>query len=139
DLLFFGDNSLSPRLVPEYTQLLGAIGDRPLAMEAAQLLAISSWLQRAGGAARKRIHSTGMRSQVVSLTAAGLEPAAFSEVIVRSGIRSLRHLLDVPVPYEDAPDLFCLDLYKQFDVPRLIALAQPTKVVVIPDGPAHGQ
>ncbi|HUQ91032.1 MAG TPA: prolyl oligopeptidase family serine peptidase [Bryobacteraceae bacterium] len=117
DLLFFGDNSLTARRVPQYTQLLAAIGDRPLAMEAAQLLAIASWVKP-----QKRIVSTGMRTQLVSLTAAALEPA-FREVKVRNGIASLRHLLDAPVGYEEAPDLFCLDLYKEFDVPRLSALS----------------
>jgi hypothetical protein len=28
----------------------------------------------------------------------------------------------------DAPELFCLDLYKEFDVPSLAALAAPTRV-----------
>ena len=130
DLMFTGDDSLAPRRVPEYTQLLAALGDRPLGMEAAQLLVISAWIQRTTGARRMRIDSSGMRSQVVSLAAAALEPARFSDVTVRNGIRSLRHLLDAPVPYEDAPDLFCLDLYKEFDLPRLTELAEPAKVVL---------
>jgi hypothetical protein len=37
--------------------------------------------------------------------------------------------LEKPVKYDvDAPDLFCLDLYKDFDLDRLILLAEPTKV-----------
>ena len=41
-----------------------------------------------------------------------LEPSLFSEVVVRRGMPSLRHLVDKPVKYADAPDLFCLDLYR---------------------------
>lgn len=137
DLLFTGDSSLAPRVVPEYTQLLGAMGDRPLGMEAAQLLAISGWLKRTTATSGAHIQSTGMRTQVVSLAAAALEPSAFSVVTVRNGIRSLRHLLDAPVAYEDAPDLFCLDLYKHFDLPQLTALAQPAKVVLSQHGTAR--
>jgi hypothetical protein len=34
------------------------------------------------------------------------------------------------VPFDQAPELFCLDLYKLFDIDRLEALAAPAKVTV---------
>ena len=43
-------------------------------------------------------------------------------------MRSLGHLLDTPVAFRAAPELFCLDLYRDFDIDRLAALAEPTKV-----------
>ena len=43
-------------------------------------------------------------------------------------MRSLSRLLEAPVSYRDAPDLFCLDLYKDFDLERLAPLAEPTRV-----------
>ena len=67
-----------------------------------------------------------MRNQVVALVAAALEPRLFSEVMVRHGIPSLRYLVDKPVKYQDAADLFCLDLYKFADLDRLAALGAPT-------------
>jgi len=36
--------------------------------------------------------------------------------------------LSKPVSYEDAPDLFCLDFFKEFDLDRLAGLAEPTRV-----------
>ncbi len=60
-----------------------------------------------------------MRSQINGLITAALEPDLFSRVEVRDGISSLRYLLDKPVNYRDAPDLFCLDLYRDFDVDTL--------------------
>ena len=69
-----------------------------------------------------------MRNQVVALIAAALEPNLFSEVIVRHGMTSLRHLVDKPVKYNEAADLFCLDLYKFTDLDRLAALGAPTAV-----------
>jgi hypothetical protein len=57
-----------------------------------------------------------------------LEPDLFSEVVVRGGVRSLSYLLDKPVEYEEAPELFCLDLFKFFDIDRLAAVAGTTKV-----------
>jgi hypothetical protein len=64
----------------------------------------------------------------VSLIAAALNPAAYAEVSIREGMRSFGWLLDTPVPYESAPDLFCLGLYKDFDLPRLAALAAPVSI-----------
>ncbi len=45
---------------------------------------------------------------------------------MRDGMKSLGHVLDTPVEYLDAPDLFCLDLYAEFDLDGLASLAAPT-------------
>lgn len=63
-----------------------------------------------------------MRSQVVALIAAAMEPTVFSEVTVQHGIASLRYLLDKLVAFREAADLLCLDLYKFTDGDRLTAL-----------------
>jgi dienelactone hydrolase len=111
-------------------QVIDTQGERPLGIRVEELLEIAGWLrQRAGGAA-VRIETNGMRSQVAALTAAALEPAAFSEVRTTGGIDSLGYVFEKPVLFSDAPDLFCLDLYKETDVDRLAALAEPTRVVV---------
>jgi dienelactone hydrolase len=115
DLLFMGDAAPGWR----YAQLVAAIGERPLGIEVAQLIAATRWLQNTSGARQARLISTGIRSQVISLVAAALEPALVREVLVHAGMPSLQYLLDVPVTYEKAPDLFCLDLYKKFDLNRL--------------------
>ena len=44
-------------------------------------------------------------------------------------MHSLSYLMEEPVQYTNAPDLFCLDLYKQFDIDRLAALAKPAEVI----------
>ncbi len=124
DLLFRGDLAPQKPGAPEYTQLLAAIGDRPLGLQAAHLIAISRWLRDRGGARQVRLEATGPRSQVTALIAAALEPALFSGVHVREGMRSLAEILDTPIPYNAAPDLFCLDLYKEFDVASLEALGK---------------
>ena len=64
-----------------------------------------------------------MRMQIVALIASAIEPALFSEVVVHEGISSLNYLLSKPVRYEDAADLFCLDLYKTFDLDQIATLA----------------
>jgi hypothetical protein len=124
DLLFRGDVVPKDPGAAEYAQMLSAMGDRPLGMQAAQLIGISNWLRLRAGAQQVRIESTGPRSQITALTAAALEPAQFSGVEIHEGVESLAKLLDAPVTYEAAPELFCLDLYKDFDLDRLAALAK---------------
>jgi hypothetical protein len=130
DLLFTGDMQ-APK-VPGFhgfVQFLAAQGERPLGMEAAQLVAVTRWLQKASGRRAVRLESAGMRSQVIALVAAALAPDLFSEVVIREGMPSLRYLLDAPVGYQSAPDLFCLDLYKRFDLDLLAKLAAPARVM----------
>jgi hypothetical protein len=52
----------------------------------------------------------------------------FSDIVVRDGIHSLSYALELPVDLDQAPELFCLDLYKYFDIDSLQALAAPAKV-----------
>jgi hypothetical protein len=136
DLVFHGDAWwIRSPATPEretgpwaYIQMLHGTGDRALGLEVAQLLEITRWLQTRAAATKIRLESTGMRNQVVAIVAAALRPGLFSEVVIRDGIRSLNYLLDTPVEYQMAPDLFCLDLFKEFDLDRLEALILPTKI-----------
>jgi len=122
DLLFHGD-SAPPRQL-RFTQWLSGTGVRPLGIQAAQLIAAARWLQKASGAPTIRLDTTGIRTQVAAATARALQPDLFSELVVHQGMSSFQQLFDQPVPYEDAPDLFCLDLYKEFDLDLLSILAE---------------
>jgi hypothetical protein len=108
-----------------FEQMIYTTGARPLGIEAAHLIELARWLKQQG-APRVRLEARGMRNQVVALMAAALEPRLFSEVVVRQGIPSLRYLVDKPVKYQEAADLFCLDLYKATDLDRLVALGAMT-------------
>lgn len=129
DLLFTGDDSTQdlPN-VWAYPEMISAAGQRPLGIEAAQLLALAHWIGEQQGSKQVRLEVRGMRMQVIALVAAALEPTLFSEVMVHDGISSLNYLLSKPVHYEDASDLFCLDLYKNFDLDEIAALAGSSTV-----------
>jgi len=111
-----------------YGLLLSAIGQRPLGMQAAQLIGIARWLRKDSPGREIHVETVGMRSQVTALVAAAMEPGCFSRLATRDSIKSLGYLLEHSVRYQDAPDLFCLDLYKDFDIDMLAALAEPTTV-----------
>jgi dienelactone hydrolase len=126
DLVFTGD--AAPQNPSRFTNMLNSVGERPLGMEAAQLIALARWAKEKWHAPRVRLESTGMRSQVASLIATALMPDLFSTVEIHSGLRTLHYLFDNPVTYGEAPDLFCLDLYRDFDVDQLTALGAPAKI-----------
>jgi dienelactone hydrolase len=106
----------------DWEMLAATTGDRPLGLEVAQLLAISDWLSRASGRPAVRLETDGLRTQVVALAAAAIEPDRFSAIDSRQAIASLGDLLQKPVPFRSAPELFCLDLYKYFDLDSLAAM-----------------
>jgi len=136
DLIFTGDawhkgeehSSYPPPEPALYDEYLNTLGERPLGVESAQLITIARWLRRQSGVTQVRIESTGIRSQVAALVAAAIEPRLFSEVVIHDGMKSLGYLIEKPVDYFDAPDLFCLDLYKEFDLDQLAAMAAPASL-----------
>ena len=135
DLLFTGDawknaSKWQDNDPDSLAEVLDGIGDRPLGLEAAQLIEIAHWFRTHAGVPKVRIEATGIRNQVIASVAAALEPDLFSEVVVDEGMPSLNFLLEAPITFENAPDLFCLDLYKDFDLDRLAAMAAPAKVTV---------
>ncbi len=111
-----------------YAQLLATVGDRPLGIRASHLLALAKWLKDHQGASEVRVEAQGFRSQAVALLGAALDPTPFSEIRVEMGMKSLSHLLAKPVRYSEAPELFCLGLFPEFDLKRLISLAKPVPV-----------
>ncbi len=134
NLLFTEDASPNAYDRETFVLMLATIGQRAIGMEVAQLIALGQWLQNASGTRHIRLESDGIRSQITALIASGIGPELFSPVVIRDGMPSFQYILDKPVPYQAAPDLFCLDLYKEFDVEYLAALAQPSLSVQKDDG-----
>jgi dienelactone hydrolase len=135
DLIFFGD-SVPDVSMTQFTQMIAAEGERPLGLEAAQLISLAKWAKAHWTAPSLRVETTGIRTQVIALSSAAVEPQLFSQVESWEGMHSLSYLLDEPVDYGGyfgkaaaAPDLFCLDLYKDFDIDSIALLASPTDVV----------
>jgi dienelactone hydrolase len=136
DPLFVGETIPQKPDPTDWELLTATTGDRPLGIEAAQVIAAAKWLRGISGQRPVRLETSGIRSEIIGLIAAALEPALFSEQMSREAMSSLGFLLDTPVIFRAAPELFCLDLYKDFDVDLLITLAEPTKVTLHDYAPA---
>jgi hypothetical protein len=125
DLLFNG--ATAPENPADWEMLLATTGDRPLGLESAQLLAIADWF-RSNGNRTMRVVTGGIRSQLIAVISAALEPTAFVAIENRQWMGSLDALLTNTVPFRSAPELFCLDLYKYFDLDRLSLMAEPAEI-----------
>jgi len=129
DPIFFGN---AKKDIPSfaYAQILASQGDRPLGMEAAQVIEIARWFGERLGTQKVHLETTGIRAQTIGVVASALQPDLFSELVVHEGMTSLGFLLQAPVPFDQAPELFCLDLYKDFDLNALAVMAAPTRVTL---------
>jgi len=146
--LFFGENIPGTPERPGiagYTQMLNTVGERPLGIEAAQIEAVARWMQMdridgsstpgaraaaplAGRLEPVRLVTVGPRAETSAMVAAALEPLLFSSVEASKGMASFSEVYTHPMSYEEAPELMCLDLYRDFDLNMLAAMASPAKV-----------
>jgi hypothetical protein len=108
--------------------LVASAGDRPLGLEAAQLAAVAKWLRANSSGRPVQVETDGIRTSVIAAVAAAVEPGTFSTITSHHAMKSLGYLLDTPVDYRSAPDLFCLDLFKYFDIDSIAAIVEPTKI-----------
>jgi dienelactone hydrolase len=123
DLLFNGATMPEVPDSSDWELLVDSSGDRSLGLQVAQLLAFTEWVRSTRASRQVQVVTDGIRNQTIALIAAAIEPDAFSSVANRNAMKSFAYLLDKPVPLRSAPELFCLDLYKDFDIDSITALA----------------
>lgn len=147
DPILFGDSIPGTPERPNLSsaaQMLSTVGERPLGIEAAQVVSVVRWLSDSNtngssspGAERTaalysrqkmELLTRGPRSEVVAVVAAALEPKNFASLNVEEGIHSLSELFNGKFSYAETPELVCLDLYQSFDVNQLMDLAALTTV-----------
>lgn len=127
-LLFTGDDTPGGGNAARFAYMMNAVGTPPLGLEAAQLIGITHWARQHWHPSRLALESSGYRMQVVSLVAGALEPQLFGSIAIHRGMRSLGYILDSAVSSGRVPDMFCRDLYKDFDLDTLKAMAEPATV-----------
>ncbi len=129
DLLFFGESKYASRDWL-WGLMLDTVGDRPLGVQASQLVAIAQHAHDTDRAGRTvTLHSVGPRASLITLVAAALEPQAVGEVTQRDAMVSLKQfVIEKNLGVSEAAELFCFGLLEHFDVPQLQALVAPRRV-----------
>jgi hypothetical protein len=128
DPVFFGSAYPESPNPADWPLLIASSGERPLGLEAAQLAGVAKWLRDNNTGRPVQLDTDGIRTSMVATVAAAVAPGIFSTITSRHAMKTLSYLLDTPVEYRSAPDLFCLDLYKYFDVDSIAGIAEPTKI-----------
>jgi hypothetical protein len=146
DPLFFSEGKLDAddrSGATVFAQLLTALGERPLGMEAAQVNAVVRWVGKDldhGSPTPNNFHlpekptptvrivTTGPRAQLIAMVAAAIHPELFSALESRESIPTLAAAFAHPEKFVQAPEMMCLDLYRDFDINTLAAIAAPVKV-----------
>ncbi len=127
DLLDTGESTISDKAWL-WNLYVSTVGDRPIGLKASQLkslarLKFQEWKQPVS------ILAIGPDSSLVALIAAGLEPEAIGDLELREAPGSLKEVIESNLTFDKAPDRFCFGLLEAFDVPQLVALVAPRKVV----------
>jgi dienelactone hydrolase len=153
DPLLFGENIPAPGDdLSGFAQMLNTVGERPLGLDAAQVAAIAGWLQADSvdgsgtpgsrvlapnhAVSPLRVVTNGPRGETVALVSAAMAPELYSSIEARHGLVSLGDLFLHPPEYHEAPELMCLDLYRDFDFNILSLIAAPVKIDLSGKDPA---
>ncbi len=124
DLLFTGNADTIAHPYPVHDRMLACIGQRGLGLRAAQLAAIAEWFRAGYRPSRLRLETTGPRTQIAALVASALNPGLFADHRATDGWTSLGRIYEERIEYQRAPEVFCMDLYREFDIGVLEGLAR---------------
>ena len=127
DPFYFGESKIAERDFL-YAILIASVGDRPLGIQAGQLVAAAQWARDEFQCQEVTISASGPRTSVIALTAAGLSSDAIDAVHVRGCPGSLREFIEQNQGANQVPEMLCFGLLKHFDVAQLVALAAPRAV-----------
>ena len=114
----------------QYAQMVSAVGERSLGIQAAQLGGVIEWACQEFGADKVSLYATGWNAGIAILCAGGLHNDKIRSVNVKDCPESLKLLVENHTDYETYPALFCFGLLEQFDVKELITLCLPAEVNV---------
>jgi dienelactone hydrolase len=111
-----------------YGLLIACLGDRPLGLQAGQLMAAARWLKQEHPGEAVELAALGPRTGLAALVAGALEPQAIDRLNLERSFASLKEILQKSMTVQSAPELFCFGLLEQFDIPEIAALVSPRPV-----------
>ena len=130
DPFYVGESLPDPQRAYLWALLVAAIGDRPVGLQASQIAAISRWAASERGWGPVRVVAGGPRTSLAALVASGLEKDAIRGLELGGALGSLKEAIERPIPYSEAPELFCFGLLEAFDTRQLTALVAPRPVLI---------
>src|SRR5213078_84700 len=106
-----------------FALLMAAVGERPLGIQASQLVAVANWADDHHKAQPVTLVASGPRSSLAALVAAAFDPEAIGGVQLHGSMASLKEVIEQNQGVNTAPELFCFGLLEKFDIKQIAALA----------------
>jgi hypothetical protein len=129
DPFYFGESRL-PERDYLFALLVSAVGERPLGLQAGQVMAVARWARGEHGAPVTLV-ALGPRSSLFALVAAALERQAVDGVHLTNALGSLKEVIEQNRTVNQMPEVFCFGLLERFDIKQLAALAAPRPVRLV--------
>ena len=111
-----------------FALLVSSVGERPLGVQAGQLIAVAKWLSGPRQLGPAKIEAVGPRTSLIALAATALEPEAIAGLALHGSYGSLKEVIEKGGQVNATPEVFCFGLLEAADIPQLAALAAPRKV-----------
>ncbi len=130
DPFYFGEAQVAERAYL-YALLIGTVGERPLGVQAGQVIATARWVQGRGKDQPVRVVADGPRTGLIALTAAVLESETIGAVELHNPPGTLKQdVIEAGIEYSSRPEAFCFGLLEGFDVPEIAELVAPRPIVL---------
>lgn len=124
DPFYLGEQDLGKRAYL-FALFVGAVGERPLGLQASQIAAVARWSRAQHKDASLRLVALGELSSLQALTVAALEEKAVTDIELHKSLGSLKEVLERNLSYDQRPEYFCFGLLEHFDILQLAALVAP--------------
>jgi hypothetical protein len=124
DPFYFGESSIAERGYL-WALMVSTVGERPLGVQAGQILSISEWLYKEFQPSSISLVTSGPRTGVIGLVTRALNPQQISVVEENQPLSSLKDVIHGNYSVEQAPELFCAGLLEITDLAQLRELANP--------------
>lgn len=138
DPFYFGESKIATRDFL-FGLLVAALGERPIGLQASQVMAAARWFKREHGGAPLRVVALGPRSSLFALMASALEAKAVDELSLHRSFASLQQILEQNLSTDRTPELFCFGLLEAFDIRQMAALVAPRPARFTEPGARAGQ
>lgn len=127
DPFYFGESKIKERDFL-YALQVATVGERPLGIQSSQISAVARWLEKDRHLKNVAVAAFGKRASLIALIAAALETDAITTLHLDGSYGSLRQVIEEDIAFNDAPELFCFGLFKEFDIAQIAALVVPRKI-----------
>jgi hypothetical protein len=130
DPFYIGESKISSRDFL-FALLVGAVGERPVGIQASQLGAIARWSKQQHPDSDIQLVAVGERMSLAAIIAAGLEAKAIDRLELRGSLATLKQVVERNYGVNEKPEFFCFGLLDAFDIRELAALVVPREVSFI--------